>query len=452
VSSCLALSILLAVAACSPSDAEVDGGRGAPVWDAELLHEIGSVDAPGETLTRVGGVVLTGDDLLLIGQPSDRQIRVHGPGGAFLRTIGRGGEGPGELGRLGDFAVSGDTVTVVDGGNSRITEFGLDGSFRGDEHFERVNVRGAGWLLVYSPSAAGLADGSSVSLPVVVVAAALGRGGPAVEPEMVVRRMTADGALADTVLAVDRAQYVETRQGQRSLVPIGPIVIRDRRGDGAILALRAPSGNPAPGTFRLIRVDAAGDTVFDRAFSFVPRPIPADTLTRVLSDVPEERRATVRDMTWAPEFRPPVTEVVQGTDGTIWLMREALADTVEWWAIDPATGDHAGTLGLPRGARLVESRAEDVVVVRTDDLDVQYVQRWRVRRRTRSGRLPQNQGQGADLPEGEDAEGGAPRPGPAEEAAGAPDRRGGAWPTHANFTETHVLGIDPLVVLLHEQR
>ncbi len=380
ISSWFAPPALLAVAACSAADSEVGGTGDVPVWDAELVHEIGSIDDPGETLTRVGEVVLTDDDLLLIGQPSDQQIRVHGPDGEFLRMIGRGGEGPGELGRLGDFAVSGDTVTVVDGGNSRVTEFALDGSFRGDERYERVNVRGEGWLLVYSPSAAGLPDGSSVSLPVVVVAAALGGGGPTVEPETVVRRMGPDGDLADTVLAVDRSQYVETREGQRSLVLMTPIVAEARRGDGAILALRAPTGNPAPGTFRLIRVDAAGDTVFDRAFTFEPVPVPSDTLARYLSEVSEARRAAVRETTWAPEFRPPVDDVVQGTDGTIWLKRETFADSVEWWAIDQRTGDHFGTLALPPGTRLVESRADQVIAVRTDEFGVEYVQRLHLNR------------------------------------------------------------------------
>ncbi len=156
------------------------------------------------------------------------------------------------------------------------------------------------------------------------------------------------------------------------------MVAADRRGDGALLVLRAPTGNPEPGTFRLVRVDAAGDTAFDRAFAFEPVPLPADTLDRRAAEVSEDRRADFRESRWVPEVRPPVEALAQGSDGTIWLQREPVADTVDWWAIDPATGDHIGTLPVPRGSRIVESRGDDVVVVRTDEFDVEYVQRWRL--------------------------------------------------------------------------
>lgn len=381
----LALPLLVALPACSGPESASPEPDEAAIWSAELLHEIGSIDDPEQTLTRVGEVVLTDDGLLLIGQPTDRQIRVHGPDGAFVRMIGQRGEGPGELGSLGDFAVRGDTVTVVDGGNSRVTRFSIDGALLDDRRFERVTLSGEGAMSMYSPSATSLSDGSSVSYPAMAVAGTMrgeGGGGGGTPPEriLVVRRMALDGTLGDTVLRAGMAQHVQMPEGRGTIVAMTPIVAADRRGDGALQVLRAPTGNPDPGTFRLIRVDAAGDTVFERAFAFQPVPVPADTVDRRAAGVPEDRRADFRARIWAPGFRPPVEDVAQGTDGTIWLQREPAGDPVEWWAIDPETGAHIGTLALPLGSRLVESRGDEVVVVRTDEFDVEYVQRLGVQR------------------------------------------------------------------------
>jgi hypothetical protein len=376
----LVLIILTMLAGCSGADGVIGSDSGASYWTAEFVHEIGAVAEPTQTLASVGEVVLTADGLLLVGQPPDQQIRVYGLDGAFRWSIGARGDGPGEIGRLTDFAVSGDTLKVVDGGNSRVTAFAVDGTFLGDDPFERVILRTGGAASVYLPSAAPLADGSSVSLPVLVVSAALREGAASDDPEVIVRRLLTNGSLSDTVVAVRPGQHVERRDGRRSLIETEALIAADRRGNGAIVAFRAPTGNPDPETFRVIRVNAAADTVFERVFPFRPVPVPPDTLQRYLDDVPEERRAARRALTWVPESRPPIERVVQGSDGMIWLQREPVHDMVDWWAIDPMTGDHAGTLALPLGTRIVESRGEEIVTVRTDELDVEYLQRWRLAR------------------------------------------------------------------------
>jgi len=56
------------------------------------------------------------------------EVRVFGPNGAYLRTMGQKGEGPGELSYPEALvALAGDTLAVYDRGNGRITRFNPDG-------------------------------------------------------------------------------------------------------------------------------------------------------------------------------------------------------------------------------------------------------------------------------------------------------------------------------------
>ncbi len=376
----LALPLLLALAGCSGTESGSPAAEGAPIWEAELLHEIGSIDDPEQTLTRVGEVVLTETGEMLIGQPADMLIRVHDSDGALLNSIGRRGEGPGEVGSLADFAVRGDTVTVVDGGNSRVTRFAIDGALLDDEPWELVVVRGDRVGYMYRIGASPLQDGSSVSVPSVAAAAMVRGGGATVEIRPVVRRIDADGTLGDTVMVTDQAEHVRIPEDRGSVISMHPLMMEDRQGTGVVRVLRSPDGSPDAGTFRVIRVDAAGDTVFDRGFGFEPIPVPPDTLAAYLAEAPEELRERLEARMWAPDDRPPVEALALGSDGTIWLQREPVSDLVDWWALGPGSGEHLGTLRVPLGSRVVESRGDEVVVVRTDEFDVEYVQRWRLRR------------------------------------------------------------------------
>ena len=63
----------------------------------------------------------------------------------------------------------------------------------------------------------------------------------------------------------------------------------------------------------------------------------------------ERRRRAARRAFWVPENLPPVRQVVAGTDGTIWLLREMREDRVDIWEIYDSDGTLEGTVEIGHG-------------------------------------------------------------------------------------------------------
>ncbi|MDE2875265.1 MAG: hypothetical protein OXU69_15925 [Gemmatimonadota bacterium] len=101
------------------------------VWDgdATLVPEtsVGELDGPEEYIFGSIGAIAVDDDhnvYVLDGQA--RHVRVYDAGGTWLRTLGRGGEGPGEFDVPIGIAVSGGRVLVRDPANARVQLFHLE--------------------------------------------------------------------------------------------------------------------------------------------------------------------------------------------------------------------------------------------------------------------------------------------------------------------------------------
>jgi hypothetical protein len=77
---------------------------------------------------RVGTPFLLPDGRLVVPLGAGSELRVFGPDGEFLRSLGRQGEGPGEFVVLTEAWPRGDTIEAFDSGLARITRFLPDGS------------------------------------------------------------------------------------------------------------------------------------------------------------------------------------------------------------------------------------------------------------------------------------------------------------------------------------
>src|SRR5690606_10895537 len=80
------------------------GGLGRGIQPAE--------GTPGELLQPTD-VEITDDGTVLVAEDGAAHVKVFGPDGSFLRTIGAAGEGPGEF-RVAFLATRGDTLFVQD--------------------------------------------------------------------------------------------------------------------------------------------------------------------------------------------------------------------------------------------------------------------------------------------------------------------------------------------------
>ena len=81
----------------------------------------------------------------------------------------------------------------------------------------------------------------------------------------------------------------------------------------------------------------------------------------------------------APRFHPPVSEVLAGRDGTIWLRREELGrDTVEWHVFSQSVQPVA-KLFLPGGFTVRRAQSDRIWGVEEDSMDVPFVRVYDVR-------------------------------------------------------------------------
>jgi hypothetical protein len=156
-----------------------------------------------------------------------------------------------------------------------------------------------------------------------------------------------------------------------------------------------PTG-PARSYFQVDVLRSATDTVFSRRYSYVPEPISDEVEEAYIADRINAERAAltetgrnipvapavleemIREFYAFPDFQEPVTRVVAGRDGTIWLRLEEIGfEQVEWVVLDP-TGDTIGILNTSPDLRILEAQRDLVWAAEEDEFGVEYVTRYRV--------------------------------------------------------------------------
>ncbi|MEQ9399068.1 MAG: 6-bladed beta-propeller [Longimicrobiales bacterium] len=126
----------------------------APAWVARETVRIGTTallegaPAPDE-FGRVRAVVADEEGRIYVADATTAEVRVFGPGGAFERTIGSEGQGPGELTSAYAVGWVGDTLAVFDGGGARVNLYDPDGTYL--DQIRTMNVSGGEWFVRIAP-------------------------------------------------------------------------------------------------------------------------------------------------------------------------------------------------------------------------------------------------------------------------------------------------------------
>ncbi|MFO7893301.1 MAG: hypothetical protein R6U63_06195 [Longimicrobiales bacterium] len=126
----------------------------------EPVMEIGGVggltDAPSpEEFGRIARVVGDVDGRVYVSDQIPPEIRIFGPDGSHLRTVGREGAGPGELGGLyGAAWLAPDTLLVVDPGNARLAALTTEGEQVRQWGWARMSGRARAFLFNGGPGEA----------------------------------------------------------------------------------------------------------------------------------------------------------------------------------------------------------------------------------------------------------------------------------------------------------
>lgn len=327
----------------------------------------------------------------------DHNIRVHSAEGRLVRTIGREGEGPGEFNGTGFMGLLGDSLWVLDIGTYRLSFFGLDGVFLGSQPMPFSLGRD---MAALPPRPRGLFSdgtirGSSMEPSHLIANGTITHG--------MVLRLDSSAAVMDTVATYSLANgtwQVTDPNNERSFSSFRVQPFNDtelvRVSDYQPLVVRVnrttPRTTAGPQAFTVTALRFTEDTVFTMHYPYTPIPIEQQLVDSLITDralgvsrvqmrgAPTQERAEqwARGSLYVPAFHPPVSELLLGRDGSIWLRGEVTGEpTVKWRILGPA-GNRLGAIQLPAGLLAYVADVDQIWGMELDELDVPHIVSYRV--------------------------------------------------------------------------
>lgn len=330
---------------------------------------------------------------LAIHAPSGTVYVVHGDRteipmfdslGHSVGTIGRLGSGPGEFRGLTAIGFLGDTLWTIDSELRRLSMFDPRGTLLSSRAYTPIPPTfGQGAPAFFAYPLMLLADGTMLGTGG-STARDVASGAAAVRPHL---RLTANADTRDTIawspqgrgtLAL-RSSSVEMFLGQpfsdETLYAYGTSPAR------VILVDRAASERGDSATIRITAIDVDGDTAFARDVWYTPLPLPRDTIAQARERILKAygraygiTEGTLDAALITPAFRTPVSAVVAGTDGSVWLRREEAADSTDYLVLD-RTGTVSARWRTDTRTRVLWANVALVWGVTLDEDDVPTVVR-----------------------------------------------------------------------------
>jgi hypothetical protein len=172
-----------------------------------------------------------------------------------------------------------------------------------------------------------------------------------------------EGAILDTLVSItpEHVALVATFEGGVQTIRVqpfrdDPLVEVDPQAERVVIVRRSVDGS---NSYSLTARSLDGDTVFVREVAYDPIPFRPDwAIDWIRTHDPETaesegRLARWREALFVPPALPPVTDLLLGRDGSVWLRRETHPEepalTWEIWSRD---GSAAGAFELPRDLSL----------------------------------------------------------------------------------------------------
>ena len=354
---------------------------------------IGSVDDPDYVFGPVVGLTPSPDGFLYSMHWGDATIRRWAPDGTPAGSVGRQGEGPGEFERPIRMGFFGDSLWVWDLDHYRVSYFDLEGEFVGSVS-PKVEIGGSEG----SPPRPGtpLRDGTFVG-QVPAWSDGIARGTLTETPyvhmdgagETLGRIWTKPYEPKDIFAILSKSGF----GGSYSSQPFGDGYMATTLEHGLlVIERRAWTGDGDPAV-RVSKIGFGGDTLFTAAVPYQPTPMPAERFDSVVRARTERMAASpgpfsageaeIRDALYRPSHLPAVGGMLVAEDDNIWLSRfdPFESDTgeqfSEWWILD-AEGAPLGRALTPSGLRLVHVGNDVVWGIERDELDVEYIVRYRL--------------------------------------------------------------------------
>lgn len=315
----------------------------------------GSVGSPGE-LIDPRDVAIGDDGTVYVADTDPEVIKVYDSTGAFLRTIGLEGEGPGEF-RVAYLAVRGSHLLVQDPQLARASLFDTSGTF----------IRSWGTsCCFYGPPAL---DGQGR-----VVVRAMNT--PDMHASWVLYRYDTLGTMLDTLLLPEPEVEVPLwtlmeGERRRMTMPVlfSPAIYFGYRRSGGVI-------HGWSGEYRLVMSESGRDTMTVLGRAWTAEPLEDDRRDRAYeariapiieggTDELQVRRQMSRDD--IPSHLPAFAAIAQDATGAIWVMLDADSGLTRFDVFD-STGVYLGRVDAPGLIPAWQSSwGRDAVYVREED-------------------------------------------------------------------------------------
>jgi hypothetical protein len=326
-----------------------------PVWKRQIERAFGSRNNPQGRLTRVGGVVIDRQRNLIVSQPDSHQFVVFRQDGSVAGRPGKKGGGPGEFTLLSEIGQIGDTLFAVDDRSGRRRAHFYDSRFR--------SVRTVSLPLIRIPSSNRMAT----SIVPLAGGRVFARGAPDLRTQATTYYVAElSGANPREIARATATRGLLTVPGDTTLTASSPVLAmyddytlaRVAPGGGFILVVdRTAAKVSTRGSYRLTSVRPDGSQAWTREYSYKPAPLsslPAQAAILDLAAQNEQffggRQAAETALRKAlgplPKFLTPVLDAVVGSDGSIWLARQALNGSIQWEVLD-SSGAPMATVTFP---------------------------------------------------------------------------------------------------------
>lgn len=397
--------ILFALAAsCQSGSASRDGlPDSAPLRLVGPEVRIGAVDDPDYAFGAVRTMAVGPGGRLYSLHRGDAHVRIWTADGFPADTLGGEGQGPGEFTRPGDLGFFGDTLWVMDTYAYRVSYFDPSGAFLGSV-IPQVDLDAAAAETEWDPPRpeAPLRDGTFIaqspgwSYDVAVGDLTrtpyvhMGGGG-----ETIGRVWTRPWRQSDVLALLDE----DGRGGFFLTQPFEDAPLVETVEDGLLVVDRRAWGGEGPTELTVARMDLAGDTLWATSIPYDPVRLTAERVDSAVAEVAARSfdfrssyhpgltlaafERDIAEVVFAPGWTPPARSLVVAEDGSVWIERfEPVPDEAggvlrPWWIVGP-DGSVQGSALTPDGLDLVVVTDEAVWGVEADELDVNYMVRYRL--------------------------------------------------------------------------
>lgn len=369
----------------------VVSNTGSGAWSADeawtLEEDLRIGTAAGEPAYQFGqivGIDVDSDGRIYVMDQQASEVRVFSPAGEFITSMGKPGGGPGELGQAAGpvFVGPGDTVSVPDFGQQRITRFTRDGEPAGDHPLLMTGGIPVKWM--ETPRQELVHQSMIMAMP----------GQAAVEPKnLLLRRDRQTGSL-DTLMVMPAGETMDFSGGQPRMKLFAPEPTWGILPDGRLVY-----GNNA--RYRMEIYDPEGE---------LRRIVTRDHEPRLISDRDEQEFTRVIREAWEragmppqamdmmsqalsfAEYYPAFVGVYGGPEGTMWVQGAQSPEAVleggatfdlqdiggPDWDVFDSEGRFLGVVHMPERFMPLLFKDDFIYGVFRDELDIQYVTRMRV--------------------------------------------------------------------------